>query len=80
MTNYGCQRKGVEYMNAGLKLKIKRMEKGLNQEQLGQAIGVSRQSVSLYERNKTYPNIETIKKICKELNADPKELFFSEEN
>lgn len=65
-------------MNTGLKLKIKRMEKGLNQEQLGKAIGVSRQSVSLYERNKMYPTIETIKKICKELDVDPKELFFSE--
>jgi len=66
-------------MNTGLKLKIKRMEKGLNQKQLGKAIGVSRQSVSLYERNKMYPTVETMKKICKVLDADPKELFFSDE-
>lgn len=63
-------------MNIGLKLKFKRMEKGLNQNQLGKAIGVSRQSVSLYERNKICPNIKTIIKICKFLDADPKELFF----
>lgn len=66
-------------MNTGLKLKIKRMEKGLNQEQLGKAIGVSRQSVSLYERNKMYPTVKTIKKICKELDVDPKKLFFDDE-
>ncbi|WP_039657603.1 helix-turn-helix transcriptional regulator [Clostridium tyrobutyricum] len=66
-------------MNTGLKLKIKRMEKGLNQQQLGKAIGVSRQSVSLYERNKMYPNIKIIKKICRTLDTDPKELFFNED-
>jgi len=70
---------GGENMNTGLKLKIKRREKGLNQQQLGKAIGVSRQSVSLYEKNKMYPSIKTMKKICKELDATPEELFFSEE-
>jgi len=66
-------------MNTGLKLKIKRREKGLNQQQLGKAIGVSRQSVSFYERNKMYPSIKTMKKTCKELDATPEELFFGEE-
>lgn len=29
-------------MNIGFKLKLKRMEKGLNKDQLGKAVGVSR--------------------------------------
>lgn len=66
-------------MDTGLKLKIRRIEKRLNQEQLGKAIGKSRQSVSLYERNKMCPSVKTVKKICEILEADPKELFFSEE-
>lgn len=66
-------------MNIGLKLKIRRIEKGLNQNQLGKAIGVSRQSVSLYERNKIYPGIKTVKKICEILDLDPREIFFNEE-
>ncbi|CAB1255451.1 hypothetical protein CLOSBL3_13138 [Clostridiaceae bacterium BL-3] len=65
-------------MNIGLKLKFARMKKGLNQDQLGKAIGITKQSVSLYERNKIYPSIKTIKKICKVLNIEPI-IFFNDD-
>ncbi|MFL0198132.1 helix-turn-helix transcriptional regulator [Clostridium sp. WILCCON 0269] len=63
-------------MRQGLLLKFKRTEKGYNQENFGAAIGVSRQSISLYERGKLLPRPEKMKKISKILGASIEELFF----
>lgn len=38
-------------MNLGQLIRIKRKQKGMTQEQLGKAIGVSKMAISKYERN-----------------------------
>jgi len=63
-------------MKQGLVIKLKRIELGLSQIELGEAIGVSRQSISLYERGKLIPRPENMKKISKILMVSVEELFF----
>ena len=65
-------------MKQGLLLKMKRIEKGYNQESFGAAIGVSRQTVSFYERGKIIPKPDKIKKISKLLDTSVDELFFQD--
>ena len=59
-----------------IKLKIKRMEKGLSQKELASIVGVTSQSISEYERGNTNPSYENMKKISKALDAPVQELFF----
>ncbi len=57
-------------MALGKRIKRKREAAQLTQEQLGHAIGVSRQHVSMWERDVVSPSIENIKKIAKALGAE----------
>lgn len=66
-------------MNKGFKLKMKRMEKKMSQDQLGKPIGVTGQTISLYERGKVLPRPENMKKIASILNSSVEELFFNED-
>lgn len=43
--------KGGNFMNIGQLIRLKRKQKGMTQEQLGKAIGVSKMAISKYERN-----------------------------
>ncbi|WP_291651324.1 helix-turn-helix transcriptional regulator [Clostridium sp.] len=64
----------------GLKLKIKRIEKGIKQCELAERVGISRYSLSALERDKIKsPKLEVMKKIAKVLDTSVTELFFSEE-
>jgi putative transcriptional regulator len=66
-------------LRKGLKLKLKRVEKGLKQYELAEAIGISRQYMQLLENGKAEnPSIELMKKISKELDTPVQELFFTE--
>lgn len=47
-------------MNIGQKLKDKRTQAGLTQEAVAEKIGVSRQTVSSWENNRSYPDIVSI--------------------
>ena len=47
-------------MQIGEKLKQKRNEAGLSQEVLAEKIGVSRQTVSNWENNRSYPDIGSV--------------------
>lgn len=49
-----------EAMNIGAKLKETRAAAGLTQEQAAEAIGVSRQTLSHWENEKTYPDILSV--------------------
>jgi len=42
----------------------KRKEKGLSQEQLAEAIGVARQTVSKWETSETLPDVESLQKLA----------------
>ena len=52
-----------------------RKEKGLSQEQLALEIGVSRQSISKWERGVSQPELSNIDKICEVLEITPNELM-----
>ena len=51
-------------MKFGDKLILLRKKKGLSQEELAEKLGVSRQSVSKWESNNTYPETDKIIQIC----------------
>ena len=51
-------------MKFGDKLIILRKKNGLSQEELAEKLGVSRQSVSKWESNNTYPETDKIIQIC----------------
>lgn len=63
-------------MKPGLLLMCKRKEKGWTQEELGKPIGLSRQTISLYERGILLPKPENMKKIANMLNSTVSDLFF----
>ena len=56
-------------------IKVRRVEKGITQEQLGQALFVSKQAVSKWENNVTLPDIETIRRICDVLDIRSDEIL-----
>lgn len=55
-------------------LKLRKMQ-GLSQEQLGERVNVTRQTISNWELGETTPNIEQLKLLSKELNISIDELL-----
>lgn len=62
-------------MNLGKKILEYRKKKGLSQEQLGEKIEVTRQTISNWELGQTQPNPEQLKLLSKELNVSIDELL-----
>ena len=62
-------------MNLGEKIFELRKKSGLSQEQLGERINVTRQTISNWELGETAPNPEQLKLISKELNVSIDELL-----
>ena len=62
-------------MNIGQKLKEQRTAAGLSQEDLAKAVGVSRQTVSSWENNRSYPDIGSIMKLSDLYGASLDELL-----
>ena len=62
-------------MNLGEKIFELRKKSGLSQEQLGEKISVTRQTISNWELGETSPNPEQLKLISKELNISVDELL-----
>ena len=62
-------------MSFGEKLAKLRKEKGLSQEELAQELNVSRQAVSKWESNNSYPETEKIIQICKLFDYSMDELI-----
>lgn len=50
-------------MNSVFTLKTARELKGLNQHEAAEMIGVSKDTLSNYERGKSYPDVPTLRKI-----------------
>ena len=67
-------------MSFGEKLRRRRDELGLTQEVLGAAINeeLSRQAVSKWERDETYPGVEKLLVLAAKLNISLDELFADE--
>ena len=60
-------------------IKNLRKEKGLSQEQFAQALHVTRQTVSAWERGLSRPGLETLEQIARTLEVEPERLFYGEE-
>ena len=62
-------------MKLGEKIFELRKKRGLSQEQLGEKLNVTRQTISNWELGETSPNPEQLKLISKELNVSIDELL-----
>ena len=56
----GAKQKGGGRMQIGTKLKNARTASGLTQEQAAEALGVSRQTISNWENERSYPDIVSV--------------------
>ncbi|MHC5250695.1 helix-turn-helix transcriptional regulator [Enterococcus sp. LJL90] len=65
-------------MDTGTKLKLKRTSHGISQEYLASKIGVSRQTISNWENNRTLPNVDNLLDMAKVYNISIDQLFDSE--
>lgn len=53
-----------------------RREKGLSQEQFAQALHVTRQTVSAWERGLSRPSLDTLEEMAGALGTEPEELLY----
>lgn len=65
-------------MSFGSRLREARKAKGLRQVELSIRCGLSKSVVSNYEVGISYPNIETLYKLCELLEVDPNYLLFDD--
>jgi len=61
--------------NFGKKIKEKRLERNLTQEQLAEQIGISPKSLSQIELGNNFVSAENLEMICNALSISPKSLF-----
>ena len=62
-------------MNLAENLKKIRKEHNLSQEQLAEQLGVSRQSVSKWESNQAYPEMDKVIQLAKMFNLNVDDLL-----
>lgn len=62
-------------MIIGERIKKKRIELGLNQEELGKLVGVSKVSICGYEKGTRTPTIDTFILLVRELKVTPEYLL-----
>lgn len=60
------------------RIKIARLENDMSQEDLANAIGVTRQTIGLIEAGKYNPTLKLCIAICKKLNKTLNDLFWEE--
>lgn len=66
-------------MGKNLAMKQARTEKGLSQEALAAAVGVSRQTINAIEKGDYNPTIRLCISICRMLGLTLNDLFWEEE-
>lgn len=65
----------------GKKIKEKRLQHSLTQEQLAERVGISPKSLSQIELGNNFISAENLEQICNTLNIQPKSLFdFEQDN
>ena len=64
-------------MNLGVKIACLRIKEGLSQEQLAEKLDVSRQAVSRWELNQTFPQTDKIIQICSLFKISTDELLLN---
>lgn len=66
-------------MDFGKKLKNLRVDKGLSQEQLAQKLNISRQAVSKWESNNSYPDLDNLIQLREIFNISLDDLIINDE-
>ena len=61
------------------RIKIARLEKDMNQQQLADAVGVTRQTISMIESGNYNPTLNLCIAICRALGKTLDELFWFDE-
>ena len=67
-------------MAKNLKLKSARAAKDMSQQELAEAVGVSRQTINAIEKGDYNPTLNLCIEICKTLSKTLDELFWDNEN
>ena len=62
------------------KLKMARLENDMNQAQLAERVGVTRQTLSLIESGRYNPTLNLCISICRALGKTLDDLFWEEDN
>lgn len=71
---------GMKERRESMKLKLKRIEKGIKQYELAEKVGISRYYLSSLERGKSKnPSNMLMLKLAQELDTSVEELFFDKE-
>ncbi len=61
-----------------LKFKLARVAMDLSQEELADAVGVTRQTINMIEQGKYNPSLNLCVSICKVLNKTLNDIFWEE--
>lgn len=61
------------------RIKLARVERNLTQQELADAVGVTRQTISLIEKGKYNPTLKLCLAICRTLNKTLNDLFWEDE-
>ena len=67
--------KGVQAMSFGERLRRRREEKGMTQQQLAQQLGISKSAVGNYETGVSMPREDVLLRLFSALDAEPNYLF-----
>lgn len=59
-----------------LKMKAARMERGLSQTELAEAVGATRQTIGLIEAGRYNPSLKLCRAICRTLGKTLNDLFW----
>lgn len=71
---------GMKERRKSMKLKLKRIEKGIKQYELAEKVGISRYYLSYLERGKSKnPSNMLMLKLAQELDTSVEDLFFDKE-
>lgn len=63
-----------------LRIREAREAKGVTQDELSDAIGISRQSIKKWEHNETMPKIDVLVRVANYLDCTVESLYEIEEN
>ena len=66
-------------MQPASKMRIARIQKGMTQQELADAINVTRQTIGLIEQGKFNPSLFLCLQICRALDKTLNDLFWEEE-
>lgn len=58
-----------------LSLKLKRVSCGFTQAQLAEKAGISQNSISIYEKGRSFPQRDTLDRLAKALGCEAKDLI-----